>query len=90
VIVADGALASMLRLLVKSAIVMRDNLTELNSRQLARRWPVLLGGAALTRAYVEPDLAAQFDVLSEDFQLAPEQSANALIVHHPEAKYFSA
>jgi 5-methyltetrahydrofolate--homocysteine methyltransferase len=28
--------------------------------------------------------------LSEEFQLAPEQSTDALIVHHPEAKYFSA
>ena len=40
---------------------MRDNLAELNSRQLAKRWPVLLGGAALTRAYVEQDLAAVFE-----------------------------
>jgi 5-methyltetrahydrofolate--homocysteine methyltransferase len=48
-------------LLVKSTVVMRDNLAELNSRQLARRWPVLLGGAALTRAYVEQDLAGQFE-----------------------------
>jgi 5-methyltetrahydrofolate--homocysteine methyltransferase len=40
---------------------MRDNLAELNSRGLAKRWPVLLGGAALTRAYVEQDLAAVFD-----------------------------
>jgi 5-methyltetrahydrofolate--homocysteine methyltransferase len=40
---------------------MRDNLAELNSRGLARRWPVLLGGAALTRAYVEQDLASLFD-----------------------------
>jgi 5-methyltetrahydrofolate--homocysteine methyltransferase len=47
-------------LLVKSTVVMRDNLAELNSRGLARRWPVLLGGAALTRAYVEEDLAALF------------------------------
>jgi 5-methyltetrahydrofolate--homocysteine methyltransferase len=48
-------------LLVKSTVVMRDNLAELNSRKLAQRWPVLLGGAALTRAYVEQDLAAIFD-----------------------------
>jgi 5-methyltetrahydrofolate--homocysteine methyltransferase len=40
---------------------MRDNLSELNSRGLAGRWPVLLGGAALTRAYVEQDLASLFD-----------------------------
>ncbi|MBO0771767.1 MAG: methionine synthase, partial [Actinobacteria bacterium] len=48
-------------LLVKSTVVMRDNLAELNSRGLAERWPVLLGGAALTRAYVEQDLGALFD-----------------------------
>jgi 5-methyltetrahydrofolate--homocysteine methyltransferase len=47
-------------LLVKSTVVMRDNLAELNSRGLAHRWPVLLGGAALTRAYVEEDLGALF------------------------------
>jgi len=44
-------------LLVKSTVVMRENLEELNSRGFAGRWPVLLGGAALTRAYVENDLA---------------------------------
>jgi 5-methyltetrahydrofolate--homocysteine methyltransferase len=48
-------------LLVKSTVVMRDNLEELNSRGLAGRWPVLLGGAALTRSYVEQDLAGRFD-----------------------------
>ena len=48
-------------LLVKSTVVMRDNLAELNSRGMAGRWPVMLGGAALTRAYVEQDLAAVFD-----------------------------
>jgi 5-methyltetrahydrofolate--homocysteine methyltransferase len=48
-------------LLVKSTVIMRDNLAELNSRGLARRWPVLLGGAALTRAYVEQDLAGLFE-----------------------------
>ena len=47
-------------LLVKSTVVMRDNLAELNARGLADRWPVLLGGAALTRAYVEQDLAELF------------------------------
>ena len=48
-------------LLVKSTVVMRENLHELNTRGLAHRWPVLLGGAALTRSYVEQDLAEQFD-----------------------------
>jgi 5-methyltetrahydrofolate--homocysteine methyltransferase len=48
-------------LLVKSTVVMKENLQELNARGLARRWPVLLGGAALTRSYVEQDLAGMFD-----------------------------
>ncbi|MGD0705273.1 MAG: methionine synthase [Trebonia sp.] len=47
-------------LLVKSTVVMRDNLAELNTRGLAGRWPVILGGAALTRSYVEQDLATLF------------------------------
>ncbi|MCW2944329.1 MAG: methionine synthase [Actinoallomurus sp.] len=47
-------------LLVKSTVIMKENLEELNSRGLAERWPVLLGGAALTRAYVEQDLAELF------------------------------
>jgi 5-methyltetrahydrofolate--homocysteine methyltransferase len=42
-------------LLVKSTLIMRDNLEELNQRALADI-PVLLGGAALTRSYVERDL----------------------------------
>ncbi|MFF0517293.1 methionine synthase [Actinomadura nitritigenes] len=48
-------------LLVKSTVVMKENLEELNARGLAGEWPVLLGGAALTRAYVEQDLAALYD-----------------------------
>ena len=42
-------------LLVKSTLIMRDNLEELNTRELSDI-PVLLGGAALTRSYVERDL----------------------------------
>ena len=42
-------------LLVKSTVVMREDLEELNTRQLFH-YPVLLGGAALTRKYVEDDL----------------------------------
>ncbi|MGG5175027.1 methionine synthase [Pseudarthrobacter sp. J1763] len=48
-------------LLVKSTVVMKENLAELQSRGLAKKWPVILGGAALTRAYVEQDLAEQFE-----------------------------
>ena len=45
-------------LLVKSTVVMKENLAEMGSRGVAGQWPVLLGGAALTRAYVEDDLRA--------------------------------
>ncbi|WP_033424480.1 methionine synthase [Actinomadura flavalba] len=48
-------------LLVKSTVIMKENLQELNTRGLSDRWPVLLGGAALTRAYVEQDLAEIYD-----------------------------
>ena len=40
-------------LLVKSTVIMRENLEEMRRQGL--RVPVLLGGAALTRAYVEDD-----------------------------------
>ncbi|CAL2057274.1 MULTISPECIES: methionine synthase [Streptomyces] len=43
-------------LLVKSTVIMKENLEELNQRDLAGTYPVILGGAALTRAYVEQDL----------------------------------
>ncbi len=46
-------------LLVKSTLVMRDNLEEMNARGLSGI-PVLLGGAALTRTYVERDLRAVY------------------------------
>jgi len=42
-------------LLVKSTVVMKENLEELNARGL-ERFPVILGGAALTRRYVEEEL----------------------------------
>src|SRR5258707_12572209 len=33
---------------------------------------------------------ARIDVeLTEEFQLEPEQSTSAIIIHHPEARYFS-
>ncbi|MFB7233141.1 methionine synthase, partial [Streptomyces fimicarius] len=43
-------------LLVKSTVIMKENLQELNQRKMAADFPVILGGAALTRAYVEQDL----------------------------------
>ena len=48
-------------LLVKSTVIMKENLEELETRGLSRRWPIILGGAALTRSYVEADLAPKFD-----------------------------
>jgi 5-methyltetrahydrofolate--homocysteine methyltransferase len=53
----DADAVGMSGLLVKSTVVMKENLEEINSRGIATGLPVLLGGAALTRAYVEDDLA---------------------------------
>jgi 5-methyltetrahydrofolate--homocysteine methyltransferase len=64
--IIDGATDSnadaigMSGLLVKSTVIMKENLEELTARGLDQRWPIVLGGAALTRAYVEQDLAAVF------------------------------
>jgi len=57
----DADVIGMSGLLVKSTVVMKENLEELTSRGLGTKWPVILGGAALTRAYVEDDLASLFD-----------------------------
>jgi 5-methyltetrahydrofolate--homocysteine methyltransferase len=47
-------------LLVKSTLIMRENLELMNERGLSNV-PVLLGGAALTRTYVERDLREIYD-----------------------------
>jgi 5-methyltetrahydrofolate--homocysteine methyltransferase len=46
-------------LLVKSTLIMRENLLEMNDRGIADI-PVILGGAALTRTYVERDLRSEY------------------------------
>ncbi len=48
-------------LLVKSTVIMKENLEEISSRGLSEKWPIILGGAALTRSFVEQDLAGAFD-----------------------------
>jgi 5-methyltetrahydrofolate--homocysteine methyltransferase len=48
-------------LLVKSTVVMKENLQEMNARGVAKKLPVLLGGAALTRSYVENDLSEVYE-----------------------------
>ena len=64
--IIDGAIESnadaigMSGLLVKSTVIMKENLQEITARGLDQKWPIVLGGAALTRAYVEQDLAALF------------------------------
>ncbi|MBT8226007.1 MAG: methionine synthase [Dactylosporangium sp.] len=58
---ANGADAiGMSGLLVKSTVVMKENLAEMNARGVADQWPVLLGGAALNRTYVEGSLREMF------------------------------
>lgn len=47
-------------LLVKSTVIMRENLEEM--KRLGISVPVLLGGAALTRRYVETDCRASYTV----------------------------
>lgn len=54
----DADAVGMSGLLVKSTVIMRENLEEM-SRQ-GMNVPVLLGGAALTRAYVEQDCQAAY------------------------------
>jgi 5-methyltetrahydrofolate--homocysteine methyltransferase len=56
---ADADAIGMSGLLVKSTLVMRDNLEELQRRGLGQV-PVMLGGAALTRRYVESDLRSGY------------------------------
>ncbi|MDP9420612.1 MAG: methionine synthase [Actinomycetota bacterium] len=56
----DADAIGMSGLLVKSTLVMRENLEELNAQGLSRI-PVLLGGAALTRSYVERDLREVYE-----------------------------
>jgi len=48
-------------LLVKSTQIMKENLEEMNQRGISTRWPVILGGAALTRSFVEQDLAEIYE-----------------------------
>ena len=43
-------------LLVKSTVIMKENLEEITTRGLADQWPIILGGAALTRSYVEQEI----------------------------------
>jgi 5-methyltetrahydrofolate--homocysteine methyltransferase len=57
----DADVIGMSGLLVKSTVVMKENLAELGSRGLAKKWPIILGGAALTRSFVEDDLAGEFE-----------------------------
>ena len=57
---AEADVIGMSGLLVKSTVIMRENLEEISSRGLAEKWPVILGGAALTRSFVEQDLAGEF------------------------------
>ena len=47
-------------LLVKSTQVMKENLEELNEQGLGAKYPVLLGGAALTRDFVDTDLTEMY------------------------------
>jgi 5-methyltetrahydrofolate--homocysteine methyltransferase len=58
---SNADVVGMSGLLVKSTVIMKENLQELNARGLGDKFPVVLGGAALTRSYVEQDLAEIYD-----------------------------
>ena len=83
-------------LLVKSTVIMREDLEELNRREL-HQFPVLLGGAALTRSYVEKDLREiyngrvfygrdAFEGLHTMDQLMAEKRGGATVEAAPQAK----
>jgi 5-methyltetrahydrofolate--homocysteine methyltransferase len=83
-------------LLVKSTVIMREDLEELNRREL-HQYPVLLGGAALTRSYVEKDLREiyngrvfygrdAFEGLHTMDQLMAEKRGGAAVDAEPKAK----
>ncbi|XNL26536.1 methionine synthase [Longispora sp. K20-0274] len=57
----DADCIGMSGLLVKSTVIMKDNLAEMLQRGMASRWPVMLGGAALTRSFVEDDLRDMYE-----------------------------
>lgn len=57
----DADVIGMSGLLVKSTVIMKENLQEMNSRGVAEKFPVLLGGAALTRSFVENDLDETYE-----------------------------
>ena len=58
---SDVDVIGMSGLLVKSTVIMKENLEEISTRGLAEKWPIILGGAALTRSFVEQDLAGSFN-----------------------------
>jgi 5-methyltetrahydrofolate--homocysteine methyltransferase len=58
---SDVDVIGMSGLLVKSTVIMKENLEEISTRGLSEKWPIILGGAALTRSFVEQDLAGSFD-----------------------------
>ena len=57
----DVDVIGMSGLLVKSTVIMKENLQEMNSRGISQKYPVMLGGAALTRSFVENDLDEVFE-----------------------------
>lgn len=56
----DADVIGLSGLLVKSTQIMKEDLEELNRLELSG-WPVILGGAALTRSYVESDLRKVYE-----------------------------
>src|SRR5690606_27500594 len=79
-------------LLVKSTVIMKENLERM--RELGHATPVVCGGAALTRGYVEHNLQNAYSGRDEDRAAPPtdggEQAAQQAPTAQPRARVFYA
>ena len=101
-----AALADRHRLAIVDALALGDRtpgelgeLTAIPSNLLAHHLRILEAAGVTERRASKGEAGRRYVVLrperigvelSEELQLHPEQSTDAMIVHHPEAKYFNA
>jgi len=79
----DPRYRTLRRIRIEDASAATDVFSLLMGSEVAPRRDFIVGGAA----ELDP---SRIDVeLTEEFQLDPEQSTSAIIIHHPEARYFS-
>ena len=91
--IVDDINAGSIERIIAGATVVVDGLDGFHAATPAQAGLTLeFGLARLLSAYKLFELLdpSRIDVeLTEEFQLDPEQSTSAIIIHHPEAKYFS-